>query len=249
MTRTLLTLPMRRRRLMGVVLAAVALLPAACATRRGAAGREETRFDPKYLVKSDIDRVIDVSRELVVAGLTRIADKLYRRNPREWRKANLQSRDAALARLARYRGEAPADLAGRQEGAAALQAFNPDYAHDRVAALMYGLLTMIDAAYEHRDEFFLLDSLDAQKFYNCARNMEIAVWKLAAARDATGEPLLYSNEMGDDNRNLSFEREFGGVIAHLDFVSRILADRNGRAVTRVTHSLATALFLPVGMLK
>jgi hypothetical protein len=238
-----------RRRLLRAALAVVCVLPAACATRRGADGQEETSFDPKYLVKSDIDRVIDVSRELVMAGLLRIADKLYRRNPREWRKANFADRDAALARLAHYRDAAPADLAGRQEGAAALQAFNPDYANDRVAALMYGLLTMIDAAYEHKDEFFLLDSLDAQKFYNCARNMEIAVWKLAAAFDVAGEPLLYSNELEGASRNLSFEREFGGVIALLDFVARILADKNGRAVTRVTHSLATSLFLPVGMLK
>ncbi|GHT92500.1 lipoprotein [Betaproteobacteria bacterium] len=238
-----------RRRLLRAALAVVCILPAACATRRSADGREETSFDPKYLVKSDIDRVLDVSRELVMAGLMRIADKLYRRNPREWKKANLPGSDAALLRLARYRNEAPADLAGRQEGAAALQAFNPDYAHDRVAALMYGLLTMIDAAYEHKDEFFLLDSLDAQKFYNCARNLEIAVWKLSASRDAAGEPLLYSNEMGETSRNLSFERTFGGVIDHLDFISRILADKNGRTVTKVTHSLATSLFLPVGMLK
>lgn len=238
-----------RRRLLRAALAAVCILPAACATRRGADGREETQFDPKYLAKSDIDRVLDVSRELIVAALMRIADKLYRRNPREWRKANFVDREAATAHLARYRTEAPADLAGHREGAAALHAFNPDYANDRVATLMYGLLTMIDAAYEHKDEFFLIDSLDTQKFYNCARNMEIAIWKLSASFDAAGEPLLYSNEIGDAGRNLSFEREFGGVIANLDFVSRILADKNGRTVTRVSHSLATAFFLPVGMLK
>jgi hypothetical protein len=238
-----------RRRLFRAVLAVACVLPAACATRRDAEGREETRFDPKYLVKSDIDRVIDVSRELVMAALTRVADKLYRRNPREWKKASLADREAALARLLRYRDVSPAGLAGRQEGAAALQAFDPDYAGDRVAALLYGLLTMVDAAYDHKDEFFLLDSLDAQKFYNCARNMEIAVWKLSAALDAAGKPLLYSNEMEGASRNLSFEREFGGIVALLDFIASILADKTGRALTRVTHSLATSLFLPVGMLK
>ncbi|MDR1887947.1 MAG: hypothetical protein LBQ81_00935 [Zoogloeaceae bacterium] len=238
-----------RRRLLRAAFAGVCVLPAACATRRDADGREKTSFNPKYLAKSDIDRVIDVSRELIMAALMRIADKLYRRNPREWKKANHADRETALARLARYRDEAPAALAGRQEGAAALLAFNPEYTNDRVAALLYGLLTMVDAAYDYKDEFFLLDSLDAQKFYNCARNMEIAIWKLSATLDAAGEPLLHSNEIEGASRNLSFEREFGGVIANLDFVSRILADKNGRTVTRVTHSLATSLFLPVGMLK
>jgi hypothetical protein len=239
----------RRRLLRRIALTAVCALPAACAIRRGSDGQEETRFDPKYLAKSDIDRVIDVSREFVMAALTRIADKLYRRNPREWKKANLADRETALGRLMQYRDMAPTGLVGHQEGAAALQAFNPDYAGDRVAALMYGLLTMTDAAYAHKDEFFLLDSLDAQKFYNCARNMEIAVWKLSSTLDAAGVPLLYSNMMEGANRNLSFEREFGGIVAMLDFVARILADKNGRVITRVTHSLATSFFLPVGILK
>jgi hypothetical protein len=235
-----------RRRLL---VAACMFLPAACATRRGADGQEETVFNPKYLVKTDIDRVLDLSRELVMAALGRIADKLYRRNPREWKKARHTGREAALAQLLRYRALAPAALAGKTEGEAALLAFNPDYPDDRVAALMYGLFTMTDAAYEHKDEFFMPDSLDAQKFYNCARNMEIAVWKLAAAQDTTGEPLIYSNEMEGARQNLSFEREFGGVIALLDYVSGILADKSGRAVTSITQSLATSIFLPVGMLK
>ena len=230
------------------IAAALVLLPAACATRRGTDGQETTVFSPKYLVKSDIDRVVDLSRELVMAALSRIADKLYRRNPREWKKAAHSGREAAMAALLRYREIAPASLAGKTEGAAALLAFDPGYADDRVAALIYGLLTMTDAAYEHKNEFFMLDSLDAQKFYNCARNMEIAVWKLAAAQDATGKPLIYSNEIEGALQNLSFEREFGGVIALLDYVANILADKSGRAITRVTHSIATSIFLPVSLL-
>ncbi|MDR2364795.1 MAG: hypothetical protein LBD68_02935, partial [Zoogloeaceae bacterium] len=157
--------------------------------------------------------------------------------------------EAALAQLLRYRELAPAPLVEQTEGAAVLQAFASDYPGDRVAALMYGLFTMTDAAYGNKDEFFLLDSLNAQKFYNCARNMEIAIWKLASTQDAAGEPFLYSNEMEGMRQNLSFEREFGGVIALLDYIADILADRNGRAITRITHSIAASIFLPVGMLK
>ena len=225
------------------------LLLGGCAVKPGADGRAETRFDPRYLAKTDIDRVVDTSREQIMESLLLVADKLYRRNPREWKKAGLSDREAALARLRGYRSQAPAELAGRREGAAAIQAFSPEYSGDRVEALMYGLLTMVDAAYEHKDEFFILDSLNEQKLYNCARNMEIAVWKLAAARDGAGESLLLSNEIGNLQRNLSFEREFGRVIGLLDFMSKVVADKNGRAVSRVTHSLATSFFLPVGLLK
>ena len=45
-----------------------------------------------------------------------------------------------------------------------------------------------------------------------------------------------------------FEREFGRIIGLLDFMSRIMADKNGRTITRVTQSVATAVFLPVGAL-
>ncbi|MCX8146078.1 MAG: hypothetical protein N3C59_07060 [Azovibrio sp.] len=220
-----------------------------CAVKPGPDGRAEPHFDPRYLAKTDIDRVVDASREQVMEGLFRVADKLYRRNPREWRKAGLTDREAALARLRDYRHQAPAELAGQREGAAAIMAFSPEYPGDRVAALMYGLLTMVDAAYAHKDEFFILDALDEQKLYNCARNMEIAVWKLAAAKDAAGEALLLSNEIGAGQRNLSFEREFGRIIGLLDFMSKVVADKNGRTVSRVTHTLATSLFLPVGLLK
>lgn len=232
-----------------ILLLSVLLLLGACAVKPGGDGHAEIRFDPKYLAKTDIDRVVDASREQVMESLLLVADKLYRRNPREWKKGGLPDREAALARLRDYRNQAPAGLAGRREGAAAIQAFSPEYAGDRVEALMYGLLTMVDAAYEHKDEFFILDSLNEQKLYNCARNMEIAVWKLAAARDASGESLLLSNEIGSLHRNLSFEREFGRIIGLLDFMSKVVADKNGRTVSRVTHSLATSFFLPVGLLK
>jgi hypothetical protein len=70
-----------------------------------------------------------------------------------------------------------------------------------VAALIYGLLTMVDAAFEHKEEFYILDSLDETKLYNSARNMEIAVWKLSTNRDAAGDLFLLSNELDPANRN------------------------------------------------
>lgn len=232
---------------MHVAAVALALILSACATKVGKDGRGETTFDPKYLAKTEIDRVADASRTEVEAGLMLIADKLYKRNPREWKKGGQASREAALERLKRR--TPPAELAGSREGQAAGLAFREDYAGDRVAALMFGLLTMADAAFEHKDEFFILDGLNEQKLHNCARNLEIAVWKLAIDKNAAGELFLLSNELDPGNHNLSFEREFGRMIGLLDFMARIVADRNGRTFSRLTQSMATAIFLPVGMLK
>ena len=132
----------------------------------------------------------------------------------------------------------------RERQAAAL-AFSNTYEGDRVAALIYGLLTMVDAAFEHKQEFYILDSLNETKLYNCAHNMEIAIWKLSTDRDAAGDLFLLSNELDPANRNISFEREFGRITGLLDFMAKVVADRNGRTISRAAQSITTMIFLPV----
>ena len=232
-------------RLLSCLIVVLAFLPAACATRVGAGGQHETYFSPRYLAKTEVDRVIDSSRAEIVAGMRRIAEKLYKRNPREWKRAGLASREAALNRLFSGSLDFP-ELGGRREGAAALHAFSPDYPGDRVLAVMSGLLGMVYAAFEHNDDFYVLDDLNEQKLYNCARNLETAMWKLSVERTSTGELVLLSNELDPNNRNLSFEREFGRCIGLLDLMAQIVADRSGRTLSRVTQSVATMVFLPVG---
>ena len=223
------------------------LLVASCATQVDSAGRRENRFDPRYLAKTEIDRVIDLSRAEVVAGLRRIADKLYRRNPVEWQRAGQASQEAALRRLFAGAVNFP-ELEGRSEGAATLFALGPNYHGDRVLGVMAGLLGMTYAAFEGKDDFYVLDDLDAQKLYNCARNIEIAVWKMSSTRLGNGDPMLLSNELDPGNPNTSFEREFGRVIGLLELLSKVVADKHGRSITRLTQNLATAVFLPVSAL-
>ena len=120
-----------------------------------------------------------------------------------------------------------------------------------MAAFIAGMGGMLNAAFEDKTEFFMLDDLDPQKLYNSARNLEIAAWKLAAARDASGGLLLLSNEMAQAAQpaNLSFEREFGKMIGNLDLLSTLIADKGHRTIARVAQSLATAVFLPVVALR
>ena len=229
-----------------LLLACLAVALAGCSTRLGRDGRSDTTVDARYLLKTEVDRIADATRREIGDGLLLIADKLYKRNPREWKRAGLASREAAVDRLRqRVRHDWP-ELGGQRERLAAQQAFTETYAGDRVAALIFGLLTMVDAAFEHKDDFYVLDSLNEIKLYNAARNMEIAIWKLAHDRRTGGELFLLSNELDPANRNLSFEREFGRVIGLLDLMAQVVADRNGRTLSRVTQSVATAIFLPVG---
>ena len=242
----------------GAVAACLSLLLGACAQSgerpRGGDSLSSSvaSFDPKQIGKADIDRVADLHRREVFASVRLLAEKLYRRNPREWKKGGHASVEAALDRLLDPRtGWRPDAAAGKRGTDAILLALAADFAGDRVAAFIGGLGGMLNAAFDEKTEFFLTDQLDPQKLHNSARNLEIAAWKLANARDAGGSLLLLSNEAAQAGQpaNLSFEREFGKMIGNLDLLANLLADKGHRTIARVAQSVATAVFLPVPSLR
>lgn len=218
----------------------------AAGERTRAAGNSVASFDPKQIGKSDVDRVADIHRREVFASLRVLAEKLYRRNPREWKKSGQPSMESAVARAfdAGYDWRF-AELNGKRGAECFYLAFQESYQGDRVLAFIAGLSTMIMAAYNDKAEFYVLDELDPQKLYNSARNVEIAIWKLSTTRDGRGELFLLSNENEGANRNLSFEREFGKLIAQQDTLARIVAEKTNRSIVRAIQSVATAVFLPI----
>lgn len=237
------------------------LLLAGCAHdpgRTGAGARDTSisnsvaTFEPKQIAKTDIDRVCDLHRREVFASVRVLAEKLYRRNPREWKKGGHASIEAALDRLLDPRtGWRLPEAGGRRGADMILLALREDFAGDRVALFIAGIGGMLNAAFEEKTEFFMLDELDPQKLYNSARNLEIAAWKLANTRDTGGNLLLLSNEMAQPGQpaNLSFEREFGRMIGNLDLLANLIADKGQRTIARVVQSVATAIFLPVVALR
>lgn len=207
--------------------------------------KRDTGFHPRQLIKTDLNRVSETHQHHLFASLRRLADKLYKRNPQEWRKSGAPSAEAAISRIFdeqhRWRFQT---LGNRRDLDALRIALHPDYRGDRVQALVVGLASMVQSAFGDRESFYLLDDLEPQHLYNAARNVEIAAWKLSSARDRHGALLLLSNEIGEVS-NLSFEREFGRIIGLLDALSDVIAEETERTVTRVVQNLTTAVFLPV----
>lgn len=229
-----------------LVLILLAALLSGCASRGTAPARTGGGFQASQIIKSDIDRVAEAHQREVFANLRKLAEKLYRRNPRELAKSGQTSVDTGVARLFDVNhGWRFVQLRDARDIRAIQLAFRDDFEGDRVLAFVVGMGSMVQTAFHDKTELFMLDDLNAQGLYNAARNIEIAVWKLSTARDKQGNLLLLSNEASGPVVNLSFEREFGKMIASLDILSKIAADKTNRTVVKVIQSVATAVFLPV----
>ena len=228
-----------------LLLVCVTLL-AACAGGNTAPPRSGGGFQPSQLAKSDIDRVAEAHQREIFIDLRVLAEKLYRRNPRELKKSGMASVEAGLVRIfeGRHEWKFP-ELQGRRGTDVIHLAFRDDYTGDRVLAFIAGLGSMMQTAFNDKTEFFVIDDLDPQRLHNAARNVEIAVWKLSNARTAQGDFYLLSNESAGPVRNLSFEREFGKIIGSLDILSKIIADKENRTIVKVIQTLASAVFLPI----
>lgn len=195
--------------------------------------------------QSDMNRVATVAMRENLLALHRLADKLYRRNPAEWRRGGAASREQAVARLRSatlQRSGWPA-LGQRRDIDALALALSPGYEGDRVAGFLYAVADMLITAHGGKTEFYLLDGQDAQHLYNAARNLEVAVWMLAQRRGAGGAPLLLADEINGAERNLSYEREFGKIIARLDLVAQVSTEKYRRAVIGYAQGVAGGTFL------
>ena len=230
------------------LLCASGLLLSGCSTAPPApTPRGEAQAAPitsSELAQSDVNRMATLGMRDNLASLMLLADKLYRRNPAEWRKTN-PTREAALGKLkAAVDNNMPwPDLQGRRDIAALSVALGPDFKGDRVAAFIVASADMLVTAHGNKTSFYLTDPLDAQYIYNAARNIEIAVWLLASRKNAQGQPLLLSDEINERERNLSFEREFGKIIGRLDVLSSVLTEKYRRAVITYVQNLLGGTFL------
>jgi hypothetical protein len=204
-------------------------------------------FSMNTLAKGDIDTVVEIHQQEVIASLRTLTLKLYRRNPAEWRKSGFASADEAATAL--FKPLEHWKLAPQKNlpwETALLDPWRSDFSGDRVKALMNGLLVMHMAAFDHQTEFYLLTEVDAQKLYNAARNTEAIAWKLSNARNAQGELILRSNSMNAGSvANLSFEREFGKLIGIQDALAKVIEDKTNRAIRFGTVNLAKMVFLPI----
>lgn len=199
------------------------------------------------LIKADFDRMADMELESNTQSLRTLMIKLYKRNPHELTKSNSLSAEKRTSSIfdetIKHQWQFK-QLQNKQDIDALYLTFDANFQGDRVLAFIVGLQTMLVKAHNNKTAFYFTDNLDPQSIYNVARNIEIAAWKLSNNRDANGNLYLLTNEISDTDRNLSFEREFGKMIGRTDFYAIALAEKSQRLISRITQSLASAVFLP-----
>jgi|TARA_R110002096_G_scaffold246654_3_gene438890 hypothetical protein len=217
-------------------------LLSACAQVPDKKGGHYEYFNIETMAKTDIDMVADTHLQQTLDQLKLLALKLYKRNPNEWKKSRLPSKQVAINRI--FKRPAPS-VNGKRSVASIRLAFDPRYKGDRVFAYVAGIASMLDTSYNGKDDFYLFDSLDAQKLYNAARNIEVAAWLLRTKKDANGQLFLLSSTQNNVIINRSYDRIFGKIIGQQDTLAQIVARKNHRTIKNVFQSAAQLVFLPV----
>ena len=230
-----------------IILLILVLSISACAQQPAREdGPKRSSFNIKSVAKSDIDSVLDIHVREMRQYLGNLMVKLYRRNPRELKKSRYpdikQNIDRVFNQVHNWQFE---ELKNKKSVDAIYLTFDEKYQGDRVFSFIAGMASMVMSAYGHKKDFYMLDSVDPQRLYNSARNIEIAIWKLEHDLDSNGEPFLYSNSLPGEITNLSYERLFGKLIATQDNIAIIMADKTNRGIKKVIQQMATAVFLPI----
>lgn len=234
--------------LLAVTLAGCSTVPESGAIAKKSVPQQQDRSTINQLGKSDFDRMADVEIRENTESLRTLMLKLYKRNPGELKKSTSDSADKMATWVfeggAQHQYQFP-EINNLQTTDAIFLAFKPEYHGDRVLSFIVGLHTMLLKAHNDKTDFYFTDSIDPQRIYNVARNIEIAAWKLSNARKEDGSLYLLTNEINETEKNLSFEREFGKIIGRTDLYAISLAEKSQRFISRVMQNLATAVFLPI----
>lgn len=228
------------------------LIVVLCLTLSACTGQKVVASDPdnagiSRLAKSDINEVVELHQRAVMHDLKSLMLKLYKRNPAG--RHDKDERDIKTSvDLFFSRPHDHYFTHWQKMGATDIIRVALDETYqgsDRVLPFIFGMRKMMMASYDNHTEFFYFTSIDGQKLYNSARNIEIAAWMLAEKRDIKGNILLLSDSLAEEQRNLSYQRLFGEMIATQDNLAEIIARKNGRLIKTVVVKAASMMFLPI----
>jgi hypothetical protein len=196
--------------------------------------------------KSDIDEVVELHQRTVIYDLKLMMAKLYRRNPNQRHDKRARTIEQSVELVFSMPLSQLHPLWNNKKGTDIIHlAFNEQFKGDRVFAFIVGLRKMLMASYDNNTEFYYLTSLNEQKLYNSARNIEIAAWMLSAKKKSNDQLFLLSDSFDKEHRNLSFQRLIGKMIATQDNLANIIDHKEGRIIRTTVVRSASLVFFPI----
>lgn len=224
------------------------LFATGCSQQQGRdIARQFNEGKPQEFFQTSVDRMATLSMKDNLQSLYLLMNKLYLRNPNQWRQSGyLDAVSAAREIRQAIELQQPLPALGNRRNLEALSySLSPEFRGDRVGAFIYAIGSMLVTAHGGHTEFFMTNAINPQFVSNAARNIEKATWLLSQRQDESGALLLFSNEISEQSSNLSFAVEFGKIVARLDLLAQMLDERYRRIGLNYAQSLLLMNFLPV----
>jgi hypothetical protein len=218
------------------------LLGAGCAEMTTSTKGAEP-YSNQELLQSTHNRYANLAMRDNLDNLRQIQLDLYQLNPQEAAKGGISPSEAVerVWNAVRSGAELP-DLGGKRDVPAINLALDADYGGDRVAALTFGIATMLTSVYGGQVQLRMIDGLSADKLYRSARNIETGLRLLTERRLPGGGPLLLCAPR-PGTTGPSIERDVGKIVGRLDLLAANMDEKYRRAAINYVQSLVMGQFL------
>ena len=196
----------------------------------------------KNVAKNNLDIVAETSVKNTSDQLLQLTLELYRLNPKELDKVKNMTLQSRTTQIIEYPTTvAYKELNYKQDIEAIRLALTPSYRGDRVFALMIGISSMLDNAYNNQKEFYVIDRLNPQKLYDSSINLDL-VYIIFLKQDADNS-LLKTN---DEENPYQVYALLNKISTIQEFTANLVSDHSGRIINRTLKGVAT-VFMPIGL--
>lgn len=187
--------------------------------------------------KSEIDMVADLHLKKINTFINSLTVSLYKNNPEELNKGHTKDMEARLYQIINHSLDVSYIEINYLKGVDAIKlVLDKNYQGDRVFALMVGISGMLERSYNGHKELFITDTLDPQKLYSSAVNLQRIQYIL-------NDQNSFLN-LGDDREKHNFNNMIIRLATIQDMMAEIFANRNHSHINKILHG-TTAMLIPI----
>jgi len=200
------------------------------------------------IAKTDIDIVTEIHAKNAKEYIEELVIKLYKINP-VYIQNNKEFNNVSEVIIDIFKdvNKNKIDKTGKENIDFILKGFSDEFNGDRIYYIAKGLFGMINASYNYKKKFYITDkNLNSQKLMNTSINIETLVWRLSNTKGKNNVILIKTNNIANNNINLSFERLFGKLINNQENMAMIISSQEGRMIQKAATEIVSLIFLPIG---